>query len=315
MGDDKLAAYETLYETLIVVSKLLAPYAPFISEEIHKNLTQNEAANVESVHLAHYPKKDTREHTYRDTELEERMDLVRRVVFLGRALRNESAIKVRQPLSRIVVVAKDENAQNHILGMASLITEELNIKNIEFVSDPAGLTIKKANPLFKQLGPRFGKNAKLAANMIRDFGEKEITKLEQNGEFTIDIEKQKKTIKITDLEILSQSAEGLVVQTDDVLTAALDTRITDDLRIEGLAREFVNRVQNMRKNAGFDVIDRIKIYYETSDELLKAIAECSEYICNETLAESLSANFQKASFTENWEINGSEAAIGIEKVI
>jgi len=315
MGDDKLAAYETLYETLIVVSKLLAPYAPFISEEIHKNLTQNEDANVESVHLTLYPKKDTPEHTYRDTELEERMDLVRRVVFLGRALRNESAIKVRQPLSRIVVVAKDQNAQNHILGMASLITEELNIKNIEFVSDTAGLTIKKANPLFKQLGPRFGKNAKMAANMIRDFGEKEITELEQNGEFTIDIEKQKKAIKITDLEIVSKSAEGLVVQADDVLTAALDTRITDDLRIEGLAREFVNRVQNMRKNAGFDVIDRIKIYYETSDELLKAIAQRSDYICNETLAESLSPNFQKASFTENWEINGSKAAIGIEKVV
>ncbi|MCH7754181.1 isoleucine--tRNA ligase [candidate division KSB1 bacterium] len=315
MGDDKLAAYETLYEVLIAVTKLLAPYTPFISEEIHKNLTQNGDANVESVHLAFYPKKNTREHTYRDTELEERMDLVRRVVFLGRALRNESAIKVRQPLSRIVVVAKDQNAQNHILSMASLITEELNIKNIEFVSDTAGLTIKKANPLFKQLGPRLGKNAKMAANMIRDFGEKEITELEQKGEFTIDIEKQKKVIKITDLEIVSQSAEGLVVQADDVLTAALDTRITDDLRIEGLAREFVNRVQNMRKNAGFDVIDRIKIYYETSDELLKAIAQRSEYICNETLAESLSPNFQKASFTENWEINGSEAAIGIEKVI
>ena len=315
MGDDKLAAYETLYEVLIAVTKLLAPYTPFISEEIHKNLTQNGDANVESVHLAFYPKKNTREHTYRDTELEERMDLVRRVVFLGRALRNESAIKVRQPLSRIVIVAKDQNAQNHILSMASLITEELNIKNIEFVSDTAGLTIKKANPLFKQLGPRLGKNAKMAANMIRDFGEKEITELEQKGEFTIDIEKQKKVIKITDLEIVSQSAEGLVVQADDVLTAALDTRITDDLRIEGLAREFVNRVQNMRKNAGFDVIDRIKIYYETSDELLKAIAQRSEYICNETLAESLSPNFQKASFTENWEINGSEAAIGIEKVI
>ena len=315
MGDDKLAAYETLYEVLIAVTKLLAPYTPFISEEIHKNLTQNGDANVESVHLAFYPKKNTREHTYRDTELEERMDLVRRVVFLGRALRNESAIKVRQPLSRIVLVAKDQNAQNHILSMASLITEELNIKNIEFVSDTAGLTIKKANPLFKQLGPRLGKNAKMAANMIRDFGEKEITELEQKGEFTIDIEKQKKVIKITDLEIVSQSAEGLVVQADDVLTAALDTRITDDLRIEGLAREFVNRVQNMRKNAGFDVIDRIKIYYETSDELLKAIAERSEYICNETLAESLSPNFQKASFTETWEINGSEAAIGIEKVI
>ncbi|MCH8980804.1 isoleucine--tRNA ligase [candidate division KSB1 bacterium] len=315
MGDDKLAAYETLYEVLIAVTKLLAPYTPFISEEIHKNLTQNGDANVESVHLAFYPKKNTREHTYRDTELEERMDLVRRVVFLGRALRNESAIKVRQPLSRIVVVAKDQNAQNHILSMASLITEELNIKNIEFVSDTAGLTIKKANPLFKQLGPRLGKNAKMAANMIRDFGEKEITELEQNGEFTIEFEKQKKAIKITDLEIVSQSAEGLVVQADDVLTAALDTRITDDLRIEGLAREFVNRVQNMRKNAGFDVIDRIKIYYETSDELLKAIEQRSDYICNETLAESLSPNFQKASFTENWEINGSEAAIGIEKVI
>lgn len=315
MGDDKLAAYETLYEVLIAVSKLLAPYAPFISEEIYKNLTQNSDANVESVHLAFYPKKDAREHTYRETELEERMDLVRRVVFLGRALRNESAIKVRQPLLRIIVVAKDQNAQDHIESMASLITEELNIKNIEFVSDAAGLTLKKANPLFKQLGPRFGKNAKTAANLIRDFDEQEIAELEKNGEIIIEIEKQDVALKLTDLEIVSQSAEGLVVQTDDVLTAALDTRITDDLRLEGLAREFVNRVQNMRKNAGFDVIDRIKIYYETSDELLKAIEQCADYIRNETLAESVSLDFPKASFTENWEINGSKATIGIEKVI
>ena len=315
MGDDKLAAYETLYEVLIVVSKLLAPFVPFISEEIYRNLIQNDDAHVESVHLAFYPKKDAREHIYRDTDLEERMDLVRRVVFLGRALRNESAIKVRQPLSRIVVVAKDQNAQNHIESMASLVTEELNIKKIEFVSDAAGLTLKKAKPLFKQLGPRFGKNAKTAASLIRDFGAEEIAELEKDGEIKIEIEKREMSLKLTDLEIVSQSAEGHVVQADDELTIALDTRITDDLRLEGLAREFVNRIQNMRKNAGFDVIDRIRIYYETAGELLDAIEQRSDYICNETLAESISSEFQKASVTENWEINGSKAEVGIEKVV
>ncbi len=314
MGEDKLAAYETLYEALIAVSRLLAPFAPFISEEIHKNLTQNGNANVESVHLATYPKKDAPEHIFRDTELEERMDLVRRVVFLGRGLRNESAIKVRQPLSRIVVVAKDQSAQNHIKSMAGLITEELNIKNIDFVSDATELTLKKANPLFKQLGPRFGKNAKTAASVIRSFSEEEITELEKNGEIEVEIEKKRMAVKLADIEVISQSVEGLVVQTDDVLTAALDTQITDDLRLEGLAREFVNRVQNMRKSAGFDVIDRIKIYYETSDELLKAINQCSDYIRSETLAESVSADFQEALFSENWEINGSKASISIEKV-
>ena len=315
MGDDKLAAYETLYEVLIVVSKLLAPFVPFISEEIYRNLIQNDDAHVESVHLAFYPKKDAREYIYRDTDLEERMDLVRRVVFLGRALRNESAIKVRQPLSRIVVVAKDQNAQNHIESMASLVTEELNIKKIEFVSDAAGLTLKKAKPLFKQLGPRFGKNAKTAASLIRDFGAEEIAELEKDGEIKIEIEKREMSLKLTDLEIVSQSAEGHVVQADDELTIALDTRITDDLRLEGLAREFVNRIQNMRKNAGFDVIDRIRIYYETAGELLDAIEQRSDYICNETLAESISSEFQKASVTENWEINGSKAEVGIEKVV
>lgn len=315
MGDDKLAAYETLYEVLIVVSKLLAPFVPFISEEIYRNLIQNDDAHVESVHLAFYPKKDAREHIYRDTDLEERMDLVRRVVFLGRALRNESAIKVRQPLSRIVVVAKDQNAQNHIESMASLVTEELNIKKIEFVSDAAGLTLKKAKPLFKQLGPRFGKNAKTAASLIRDFGAEEIAELEKDGEIKIEIEKREMSLKLTDLEIVSQSAEGHVVQADDELTIALDTRITDDLRLEGLAREFVNRIQNMRKNAGFDVIDRIRIYYETAGELFDAIEQRSDYICNETLAESISSEFQKASVTENWEINGSKAEVGIEKVV
>ncbi|MFQ5675667.1 MAG: isoleucine--tRNA ligase [bacterium] len=314
LGDDKLAAYETLYEVLLTISKMLAPFVPFVSEEIYKNLTEKTPGCLESVHLDLYPQRSSSAYAYRDRELEERMELVRRVVMLGRSLRNESGIKVRQPLSRIVVVVKEEGAREHIQDMASLITEELNVKKIDFVSDVEELVSKRANPLFKQLGPKFGKQANAVASHIRRLGDKEVNELAAKGELAIEVDGQEIRVGLDDVEIVSESAEGLVVQNDDILTAALDIRITDDLKLEGLAREFVNRVQNMRKNAGFEVIDRINIYYQTSDILLAAIKERADYIRNETLAEILSQDFQEVAFTENWDINGSKAVIAIEKV-
>ncbi|MFQ5642054.1 MAG: DUF5915 domain-containing protein, partial [bacterium] len=314
IGADKLAAYETLYEVLYAVAKLMAPFAPFIAEEIYINLTREQKDKFESVHLTNYPAADSAEYAYRDPELEDRMNTLRRVVLLGRALRNESGIKVRQPLSRIMIVAKDRKLANQIKGMANLITEELNVKNIEFIADENELTVKRALPQFKQLGPRFGRDAKSVANRIRALGEEEIKELEEKGEFQITTGAKKDSIRLDDVEIISESAEGIVVQDENGLTVALDLKVTQELRFEGLAREFVNRVQNMRKNSGLDVVDRIKIYYQTTDELLKAIEAQSKYICTETLAESISTNSGKATYTEDLDIDGIRTTIGIEKI-
>jgi isoleucyl-tRNA synthetase len=313
MGEDKQAAYETLYEVLYTLSRLIAPFTPFVSEEIYLNLTREKADELKSVHLSYYPKSEAAEFAYRDVELEERMDLMRRVVFIGRSIRNEAKIKVRQPLSRIIVVAKDEMIQKRIEKMAQLALEELNVKKIDFVSDAEELVSKRAVPQFKQLGPKLGKDVKMAAEIIRGFGQNEINEIEQHGEIKIVIHNREVPISLSDVEIISESAKGLVVQHESDLTVALDIEISEELRIEGLAREFVNRVQNMRKEAGLDVVDRIKIYYQTSGRLAKAIETQSDYIRNETLAEIISSNSQKCTYIEEWDIDGEKAIIGIEK--
>lgn len=314
MGSDKRAAYETLFEVLTAVTKLMAPYAPFISDEIYLNLNKKRADEPESVHLSYRPRPDAAEFSYRDKELEDRMNLVRRVVFIGRSLRNESGIKVRQPLQKIVVVAKDEKIRTQIMGMSNLILMELNVHEIDFVATDDELLSRKAVPQFKQLGPRFGKQVNVAAEMIRAWGAAEIDTLEKNGEFWIGMNGEKCRIYPDDVQVVSESAEGLAVQTENDLTVALDLRISAELRLEGLAREFVNRVQNMRKSAGFDVVDRINIYYESSDELLQAIESQAEYIRNETLADTLASGLTTAAVSEGYVINGTKAVIEIEKV-
>ncbi|NIR51807.1 isoleucine--tRNA ligase [candidate division KSB1 bacterium] len=314
MGEDKRAAYETLYEVLHTLTRLMAPFTPFIADEIYRNLTQEQKNELESVHLTRYPEKSSAAHTFRDEKLEEQMDRVRRVVLQGRALRNESGIKVRQPLSRILVVPKNKNVEHQIAGMANLITEELNVKKVDFVADKNDLIVRKATPLFKELGPRFGKDVKSISDRIRNLGEDEIRELEQKSELEIKLNGKKATIKSSDVEFQSENLEGLVVQQDEDLTVALDVKISEELRLEGLAREFVNRVQNLRKDSGFDVVDRIRIYYQTSGDLQKALERQSEYICNETLAESLSSNSGKAPHSEALKIEGIRAIVGIEKV-
>ena len=313
LGQDKLAAFETLYEVLLTLSKLIAPYAPFISEELYLNLTAS-GNGRESVHLDSFPNTSEPQHKYRDAELEEQMDLVRRVVNAGRLLRNESGIKVRQPLRRILVVAKDDAIKARMLPMGHLVLEELNVKQIEFVKDASELIAKHAKPNFKQLGPKFGKTVNAVASCLKELPNEKVTQLEQQGHLEIDVQGKMVDVELSDVEVVSESAEGLAVHTENQLTVALDLNVTPDLKNEGLAREFVNRVQNMRKNAGFDVIDRIEIYAKVNDELQQAIAERKDYIQNETLAESVSVDFKETAVVEELTIEGSKAVIGIKKV-
>jgi isoleucyl-tRNA synthetase len=314
MGEDKLAAYETLYEVLHTLSKLMAPFIPFISDELYLNLTREKQGKSDSVHLTFYPKKSATDFTFRDSSLEERMDLVRRVVFLGRALRNESAIKVRQPLPRVVVVARDAQFQKNISSMTNLILEELNVKSVDFTSDDRELVSKRANPKFKQLGPKFGKDVNAAASRIRELSNSEIETLQETGAFNFELNGRQCTVALDDVEIISESAAGLHVQSEGNVTVALDARITPELEMEGLAREFINRVQNMRKKAGLEVIDRITIHYQTNAKLGEAISTQSAYICAETLAETLTDNSANSGYLEEWDIEGNKAVISIEKV-
>lgn len=314
MGPDKQAAYDTLYEVLTTVVKLIAPYTPFLADEIYLNLTRENSEEPESVHLSFYPKPNMDQHSYCDEELVERMNLVRKGVNLGRSLRNESGIKVRQPLQRLIVVAVDNSIRERISIMSNLIIEELNVKKIDFVSDTTKLTSKRALPLFKKLGPKFGKNVNSAASLIKELDNAQIESFEKNGKHELAVNGDSFTIDLDDVQITTESAEGLLVQTENDLTVALDMTITADLKIEGLAREFVNRVQNMRKNADYDVVDRIKIFHQSDQELSSAVDKQSKYICNETLAESISTDVPDKIKTEEWNINGVKATIGIEKI-
>ena len=314
MGSDKIAAYQTLYETLLTVSKLMAPFAPFISEETFRNLTQNRDGYHESVHLCDYPKPGAVPADYRDELLEAQMDLGRRTVFLGRSLRNEAKIKVRQPLQSVIVVAKSQRRKELLESVTNLITEELNVKELRFIENENALMRRRAEPNFKSLGPKFGKAVNKAADIIRSFSENEITHLLDKGEELVVIDGHEARISREDVEIKNENLPGLVVGAEGDLTVALEIEISHGLLLEGLAREFVNRVQNMRKDANFEVIDRIEIHVQASGKLAEAIQTLEKYIQSETLAEKIHVGKVSGTFQKDWRIGSEIAAIGIEKL-
>ncbi|MBI1807369.1 MAG: class I tRNA ligase family protein [Ignavibacteria bacterium] len=309
-GADKLAAYQTLYECLIVITKLMAPFAPFLAEELYSALnsvTQRE--NTESVHLALIPTVDE---AAIDSELEARMEKAQRIVSLVRAIRNKSSIKVRQPLKRVIVPIRSDRDRAAIAQMEDVILDEINVKKIEFVSDDSGIVHKSIKPNFKVLGPKYGKSVQAVAAAIRSFGVQEIKELETHGQLKIHVND---TIVLKeDVEILHEDIKGWIVESDNELTVALDTELTDELVNEGFAREFVNRVQNMRKDAGFDVTDRIRISYQGKERVTKALRSLGPYVKNETLAVELNETSSTGGYSAEWDINGEACAISIERV-
>ncbi len=286
MAKDKLSAYQTLYECLITVVKLMSPFAPFLSEELYTNLNGvTKLEPCESVHLANYPAVREKEI---DAKLEERMGLAERIVYLARAMRAKSNIRVRQPLRRIIIPVSSEHMRETILQVESVILDELNVKSAVYVDDDSEFVNKGAKPNFKSIGPKFGKDVKVVAELIRSMNSKQIRELEKAG--TLDLRTDSKAFHVVlgDVEIFSQELSGWLVESDGALTVALDTELDDDLRREGIAREFVNRIQNLRKNAGFEVTDRIRIVLECPDEFAEAVSKLSDYIKSETLAIELS---------------------------
>jgi isoleucyl-tRNA synthetase len=295
---------------LIAVAKLSAPFAPFISEELYRNLnsvTKREAH--ESVHLALMPDVES---NAVDRGLEVKMERAMKIVELVRALRMKSNLKVRQPLTRIILPIASEKERHEVELMRDVILDEINVKKIEFVTDESGIVRKKAKANFKSIGPKFGKSAQPIANRIKEMTTAEVASLELDGSFAIALSDSTFTIGIEDVEIIREDIQGWLVESDGGLTVALDTALTEELVNEGFAREFINRIQNMRKDAGFEVTDRIAIQFRASERLSNALRTMREYIKNETLAvELIEKPVNGKAATQ--EINGESADILIEK--
>jgi len=313
-GKDKTAAYQTLHECLLTISKLIAPFAPFLSDEIYHDLMIGNKSVMESVHLETSPKTDT--HTI-NPELEHRMEHVIRIVGLVRAMRMKSNLKVRQPLRKIILPVKSEADRKEIALMEDVIMEEINVKQIEYVADESAIIKKKSKPNFKSLGPKFGKSVQPIAARLRDLTSEEISRLQSQGSLVVHVNGTEYTIDTNDVEILHEDIQGWLVETDGSLTVALDTALTDELIDEGLAREFVNRVQNLRKDSGFEVTDRIRIQHVSSDRLIKALHRMTEYVKQETLAvelQAISTEDSPIQDAKSEDINGEQSLIAVVKI-
>jgi isoleucyl-tRNA synthetase len=310
MNKEKLSAYQTLYECLSTLCKLTAPFAPFISEAIYLDLNgETEREKYESVHLAEFPIA-----TYRDKALEEKMEVAQNVVYLTRAIRAKSNLKIRQPLKKIMV-ALDKSKHEALSKMKDVILEEVNIKELLILSDDSEIVNKSAKANFKSIGPKFGKKVKTVAELIKNLSKEEISKIEKGNNVVLNVEGEKLTIAKDDVEIISSEITGWVVESEAGITVAIDTELNDALIEEGLAREFVNRVQNMRKDAGFDVTDKIIISFTASENFNKAINNFNQYISTETLAEKLTEkNKTGKGFTQEFKIGEFDCSINIEKI-
>ena len=310
-GKDKTAAYQTLYECLVTVTKMMAPFAPFLADELYRGLnsvTKNEP--FASVHLSTLQNVEV---DVIDRELEDRMERAVRIVGIVRAMRMKSNLKVRQPLKKIIVPISNEEQKQSILKMEGVILDEINVKAIEFVHDESDIVIKKAKPNFRTLGQKYGKRVQAVAAKVREMTSQEITSLQRTGVFAIPVNGDTFSITKEDVEVLHEDLHGWLVETDGGVTVALDTEITPDLRNEGFAREFVNRVQNMRKDAGFDVTDRISIYYSGTEVLNAALEAMQEYIAHETLAVDVHSTLHAGEISTKENINGELCDISIER--
>jgi isoleucyl-tRNA synthetase len=310
MNDNKLSAYQTLYECLITISKLTSPFAPFISEELYQNLNSITKKEIfESVHLSEFPNP-----VYFEKELEQKMEIAQKVVYLTRSMRAKNNLKVRQPLKKIMVVVEKEKIEA-LNKMKDVILEEVNIKELVVLNDDSRIVNKSAKANFKSIGPKFGKNVNAVSNAIKALSNIEIAAIELGESIKIKVGCEELHITKDDVEVISSEISGWLVEMEEGVTVALDVELDETLIAEGLAREFVNRIQNMRKDAGFDVIDRIKINFNGSSKLVEAVKTFSKYISNETLAEQLEFEERlSGGFNQNWKIGECDCSVQIEKV-
>jgi isoleucyl-tRNA synthetase len=282
---DKLSAYQTLYTCLEKVALLMAPIAPFYADMLYNDLVSVTGRDsVVSIHLAKFPEVCQE---MIDTELEARMEMAQKVTSMVLALRRKVNIKVRQPLHCIMVPVMDEAQKAHIEAVKSLIMSEVNVKEIKFVDGAAGVLVKRVKCDFKKLGPKFGKQMKSVAAAVAQMSQESIIELEKTGRYALQIDGSEAVIEVADVEIISEDIPGWLVANEGNLTVALDVTVTDELRREGIARELVNRIQNIRKSSGFEITDKIQISLSKNANTDEAVMQYNEYICNQVLATSL----------------------------
>lgn len=311
MTTDKLSAYQTLYTCLETIAKLMAPIAPFYADQLFCDLIAvTGRETVESVHLSDFPKYDE---ALIDKDLEERMKMAQDVSSMVLALRRKVNIKVRQPLQTIMVPVMDAHQQESIEAVKSLILNEVNVKELNFVDNAAGILVKRIKPDFKKLGPRYGKIMKSLAAAIQGMNQEDIMAFETAGTFTLNVEGQEATIERTDVEIISEDIPGWLVANEGRLTVALDITVTESLRKEGLARELVNRIQNLRKSSGYDITDKINVTILSTDEMDDAIKEFNEYIANQVLALSVEITEHAISDATVLDFEDFNLSVRIEK--
>ncbi len=298
---DKLSGYQTLYEVIIELLKMIAPISPFLTEKIYLTLTDDD----KSIHLTEFSPHD---YSLISPSLEDEMKLAQDIVYLVRSIRVKNNLKTRQPLRRILIPVLNTNDKQKLINVKDIILEEVNVKDLEIIEGDSEIIVKKAKPNFKSIGPKFGKDVKKVQKIITEFSSAQISEIEKKGKLSeqgFDFVKE-------DIEIYTNNIEGWIVDTYGDLTIALDTMLDTTLIEEGIVREFINRVQMYRRSNNFDVSDRIKIYYRTSDNISNAVNKNLEYIKSETLSESVSlANGFDFNFF-NTEINGEEIELYLQ---
>ena len=296
MSADKLSAYQTLYTCLETVAKLMAPIAPFYADRLYMDLISVTGRdNVVSVHLANFPVADE---SLINTELEARMQMAQDVTSMVLALRRKVNIKVRQPLQCIMIPVVDEDQKRHIEAVKDLIMSEVNVKEVRFVEGASGVLVKNVKCDFKKLGPKFGKQMKAVAAAVSEMSQEAIAELEKNGKYTFQLDGGEAVVEATDVEIFSEDIPGWLVANEGKLTVALEVTVTEELKREGIARELVNRIQNIRKSSGFEITDKINIVLSKNPDTDGAVNEYNTYICNQVLANSLTLADEVADGTE-----------------
>jgi isoleucyl-tRNA synthetase len=284
-AQDKIAAYQTLYTCLLTISKLAAPIAPFFMDQLYRDLTLvTHSEEFTSVHLSDFPKYVE---NFVDKSLESKMQKAQTISSLVLSLRKKEMIKVRQPLQKVMIPVLDESQRAEIEAVSDLIKAEVNVKEIVLLDDASGILVKQIKPNFKALGPRFGKDIALISKEIQNFSKEQINALDKNGSIEIVIAGNIVVLTLEDVEITSQDIEGWLVANSNGITVALDITISEELKREGIARELVNRIQNIRKDSGFEVTDKIKVQLKRNGILETAILRNEDYIKSETLTSAL----------------------------
>lgn len=315
LDSDKLAAYQTLLTCLETVARLMAPFAPFFADRLYRDLTapalEAEGKPMVSVHLTDFPKADE---SVIDSALEERMHLAQTVCSLVLSLRRKVNIKVRQPLQAIMIPVSSESRRSQLEAMKQLILSEVNVKEMQLTDDSDGVLVKSIKPDFKKLGPKFGKKMKAAAAAINAFTQQQIAQIERDGNITFPLDGEDVTVDVADVDIHSEDIPGWLVASDGSVTVALEVEITDQLRKEGVARDLINRIQNIRKGRDYDITDRITVTVEPSELTSGAVADFGEYIASQVLASAIvEAPVTDPADVEVLDIDGTEVKVKISR--